>query len=49
MNTQKLIERVEAQPLRPGALEDAARLRAEIEERRQAGMRDYALMKAAEE
>lgn len=49
VNTRKLIERVEARPLPPGAMEDAARLRAELEERRQAGMREYALMKAAEE
>lgn len=47
--TQKLIDRVEAQPLPPGAMKDAAKLRAEIEERRQAGMREYALMKAVEE
>lgn len=47
--TQKLIDRVEAQPLPPGAMENAAKLRAEIEERRQAGMREYAFMKAAEE
>jgi len=47
--TQTMMERLEAQPLPPGAMEDAARLRAEIEERRQEGMREYALLKAAEE
>lgn len=49
VNTLKLIERVEARPLPPGAAEDAAKLRAELEERRQAGMREYAMMKAAKE
>lgn len=47
--TQKLIDRVEGQPLSSSAMEDGAKLRAEIEERRQAGMRQYALMKAGEE
>lgn len=44
--TEKLISDVESRTLPSGAMEDSIKLRDEIEERRQAGMREYALLRA---
>lgn len=47
--TEKLVDDIESRQLPPNAMEASLKLRAEIEERRQAGMQEYALLKAASE